>query len=83
MQAIENGLLSPEIWDDGNDSDEEEEDSEDAVAPEDVVSSSFCIPAPAHCVQMLSHACKTYMYMYVCMPCSLCSLCSMLCRILT
>ena len=75
MQAIENGLLSPEIWDDGNDSDEEEEDSEDEVAPEDVVSSSFCILAPALCVLMLLHALanKTYVchvHRTFCVQCS-------------
>ena len=29
MQAIENGLLDPEIWDEDDDSDEEEGDSDD------------------------------------------------------
>ena len=42
MQAIENGILSPEIWDEDDDSDEEEEDSEDEVQRhEDMVSSTI------------------------------------------
>jgi len=42
MQAIDNGILSPEIWDEDDDSDEEEEDSEDEVQRhEDMVSSTI------------------------------------------
>jgi len=41
MQTIDNGILSPDIWDENDDSDEEEEDSEDEVDREDMVSSTI------------------------------------------